>query len=136
MPTIKEQFGTEVRKRLDEKGWSFRRAKIGTGLDHYTIGEMSHGVVPSRGKVIQWAQAIGENINWWLELAGYEPIPMELLEVPPPGKNKYYFEVEDMVVSIQYTGEFDRAMIPAVMPAVRKLKAAIDREIEKEEAEK
>jgi len=80
MPIIKQTFGEAVSRILKEKQWSYRRAKIATGIDHYTIGEMAAGAVPKRGVVIEWAQALKEPINPWLALAGYDPIPPELVE--------------------------------------------------------
>lgn len=82
MPIIKKEFGEEVAEKLKQKGWSYRRAKIATGIDHYTIGEMASGVVPKKGAVIDWAQALHENVNKWLVLAGYDPIPEELIIEP------------------------------------------------------
>jgi len=34
-------------------------------------------MVPSKAIVVQWATAIGEPVNKWLALAGYEPLPGE-----------------------------------------------------------
>ena len=44
---------------------------------------MSDGMVPGADHVIQWAKALKEPINKWLELAGYEPIPEELISERP-----------------------------------------------------
>jgi len=35
--------------------------------------------LPDYEKVIAWAEGLGEDINRWLELAGYDPIPEELV---------------------------------------------------------
>lgn len=64
---------------MKERGWSYRRARIATGIDHGTIGDMATGVVPRKGVVVDWAQTLKENVNWWLELAGYDPIPENLV---------------------------------------------------------
>ena len=72
------KFGAAVQAVLNDHGWSFRGATIATGIDYNTIGNMKSGIVPSRGKVIEWAEKINEPINKWLVLAGYEPIPAEL----------------------------------------------------------
>ena len=76
---VSEEFGAEVRARLKGKGWSYRRATIATGIDHGTIGMMASGVVPKKGVVIDWATHFGEDVNKWLVLAGYDPIPEELV---------------------------------------------------------
>lgn len=76
---ISEEFGRIVRDRLKEKGWSFRRACIATGVDYGTIGNMADGIVPRKGHVIDWAIGLGEDINYWLALAGYDTIPPKLV---------------------------------------------------------
>jgi lambda repressor-like predicted transcriptional regulator len=84
LPVINTQFGEEVRKRLEQHGWSFRGATIATGIDYGTIGNMASGMVPRKGVIVDWAIALKEDVNWWLELAGYPPIPPEVLH-PKPG---------------------------------------------------
>lgn len=81
MPRVIEEFGKEVRQRLAIKGWSFRRATIASEIPHTTIGAMADGVVPGENHIIKWAKALKEPINYWLELAGYDPIALELCGV-------------------------------------------------------
>jgi len=61
---------------------------IKTGIDHTTIMAMSHGRVPKKGLVIDFATGIGEPVNKWLQLAGYPPLPTEptatATDEPPP----------------------------------------------------
>lgn len=79
MPRTSEEFAAAVRRVLEERHWSYRRATVATGIDHGTIGFMAIGIVPKRGVVIEWAQALKEPINDWLKLAGYDPIPENLV---------------------------------------------------------
>jgi transcriptional regulator with XRE-family HTH domain len=79
MAHISEAFGKEVKKRLDERGWSHLRANVATGIPSATIGRMALGIVPGEDHVIKWAKALNESINYWLDLAGYEPIPANLI---------------------------------------------------------
>lgn len=72
---VSPRLGTEMQNRLQDRKWSYRRAAICTGLRHSTIGDMASGLVPGKDHIIDWAVAIDEPINYWLELAGYEPIP-------------------------------------------------------------
>ena len=59
---------------------SYRDAEQKTGINYSTIYMIvSRGRIPSRGQVIEWAEGLGENINHWLELAGYDLIQPELL---------------------------------------------------------
>ena len=83
MPRVIKAFGEEVRKRLVAKGWSFRRATISTEIPHTTIGAMADGVIPGEDHIIKWAKALKEPINEWLTLAGYDPIPEELISERP-----------------------------------------------------
>lgn len=80
MPTkIDEKFGEAVKELLDSRGLSTRGAKYKTGIDAGTILNMRNGEVPRKGVIIDFAQKMGEPINKWLELAGYDLISTELL---------------------------------------------------------
>lgn len=79
MPKVSEKFGAAVRELLDSRGLTLRAASLKTGVDHTTIKQMRDGLVPKKGIVIDFAQGMDENINHWLELAGYEPIPPRLI---------------------------------------------------------
>jgi hypothetical protein len=84
MVRIVSNFGLEVRAILEQKGWSFRRATINTGIPHTTIGMMADGLVPGKDHIINWAVALKEPINKWLTLAGYDPIPENLVRESAP----------------------------------------------------
>lgn len=91
-----EEFGEAVRKLLGERGLSLRQAKYKTGIDHATIMDMSHGFVPRQDLVMQWAQGLGESVNKWLRLAGYQPIdPRSLMEDSRPFSWLHDFAPED-----------------------------------------
>jgi hypothetical protein len=115
---------------------TYRHAEDVTGVERTCLMRLREGPKPSRGKIIEWAQGIGENINHWLGLAGYDPIPIELLEEPPPGKKKYYIHFDDMDIAITYSGELTDEDIPAIMPAIEELKAAMDKASEEAESSK
>jgi transcriptional regulator with XRE-family HTH domain len=83
LPRINERFGEAIKKKLEEKGWSFRGACIATGIAYGTIGNMQNGMVPTADNIIKWAKGLKEPINPWMELAGYEPIPEELVKETP-----------------------------------------------------
>lgn len=83
MPRISPQLGEAVKAVLAEKGWSYRRASIATGLQHATIGAMASGIVPGKDHIINWAVALNEPINKWLELAGYDRLPANLVIEQP-----------------------------------------------------
>jgi hypothetical protein len=59
---------------------NYREAEDITMVERTAIYRMRNGQIPSRGKIIQWAEGLGESINHWLELAGYEPIRAELVD--------------------------------------------------------
>src|SRR3954452_16931856 len=77
MPRSSKRFGEAVCRVLDERGLSLRAQRALTGIDHDTASQMRQGVVPRMDKVIQFARALGQNVNEWLELAGYQPIEPE-----------------------------------------------------------
>jgi len=79
MSRVNEEFGKAVQEKLRERGWSHQRAWIATTIPGATIGRMALGLVPGEDHIIKWATALGENVNSWLELAGYDPIPEELV---------------------------------------------------------
>jgi len=69
---------------------TYGQAEQKTGMERTVLFRWrSKGEKPTagsgRGSVIDWAVGIGEDINHWLELAGYDPIPEELVcERPDP----------------------------------------------------
>lgn len=79
MPRISETFGERVRQVFEERNWSLRAGTIATGIDYNTLNNMKSGIVPIRDKVIRFAEGIRGDINEWLEVAGYETIPPELI---------------------------------------------------------
>jgi len=79
MSRVNEEFGKAVQEKLQKRGWSHQRAWINTTIPGATIGRMALGLVPGEDHIIKWAKALGENINYWLQLAGYDPIPEELI---------------------------------------------------------
>jgi hypothetical protein len=99
---IEESFHNAV-----EEAWgryslgNYREAEKITGMDRMALFRFRNGGRPTRARVIEWAEGIGENINKWLELAGYEAIPADLVreerETPKPTKErvKAYLQVAD-----------------------------------------
>jgi hypothetical protein len=54
---------------------TYGHAEDVTKVERTTLLRMrTKGIIPSRGKVIEWAEGIEENINKWLILAGYVPL--------------------------------------------------------------
>jgi hypothetical protein len=51
-------------------------------IDYGTVQNMRHGYVPKKGIIVDFAITLGEDINYWLTLAGYEPIPTALVQDP------------------------------------------------------
>jgi transcriptional regulator with XRE-family HTH domain len=86
MAKASKQFGEAVSELLDSRGLSLRAAALKTGVDHTTISQMRTGMVPKKGIIIDWAVGLGEDINHWLTLAGYEPIPESLVTETKPDK--------------------------------------------------
>jgi hypothetical protein len=85
MARISPEFGEKIAEALRERSWSHQRACVATGVPGATIGRMALGIVPGADHVIAWAQGIKQDINMWLVLAGYDPIPFGLLK-PKPGE--------------------------------------------------
>lgn len=73
MANLNEDFAARVLAVLG--AMSLRGAMLKTGIDHATIGKMRMGFVPRSETVIRFAQGFGLDVNEWLALAGYEPLP-------------------------------------------------------------
>ena len=78
-----EAFGNEVKRVMAATGLSLRAVEYKTGIDHTTVLGMVNGRVPKKGTIIDFAQGLGENINTWLSLAGYDIIPEHLIREYP-----------------------------------------------------
>lgn len=76
---IKPEFGAAVRAALEERKLSRRGQRALTSLDHVTVGTMAQGIVPTMETVVRFAQGLGLDVNQWLTLAGYEPMPPALI---------------------------------------------------------
>lgn len=79
-----QQFHSAVIQAWEHHAFkSYRQAEAETGVNYTALYNM-HGLgrVPSRAKVIEWAEGIGEPINKWLELAGYDTLREESLDTP------------------------------------------------------
>jgi len=76
-----QQFKEAVNAAWDiHRLGTYRHARQVTGLSTTVLFDMrSYGRIPSRGLVIQWAEHLGEEVNKWLRLAGYDPIPAKLI---------------------------------------------------------
>jgi hypothetical protein len=79
MARISIELAQEVSKRLADKDWSHQRACVATGVNGAVIGRMALGIVPGADHVINWALGLRENVNYWLVLARYDPIPEDLI---------------------------------------------------------
>ena len=116
MPKISEAFGRKVSRVFDQKGWSLRAGTIATGIDYNTLNNMKAGIVPIRDKVIRWAEGIKSDINFWLQLVGYDPISPELVGPQPSAVREagvgYVTETELMTVVGDYLTDRD-IMTPA-----------------------
>lgn len=72
---VNPAFGEAVARVLDSHGLSLRAARIRTGIDHVTLSDMRAGYVPRMEKVVQFARGFNLDVNEWLELAGFDPLP-------------------------------------------------------------
>ena len=81
LPKVDEEFGKAVDDAMKARGLSNRGVMIKSRgkIDYGTVQNMRSGLVPKKGVVIDFAITIGEDINHWLTLAGYDPIPTELI---------------------------------------------------------
>lgn len=87
MAPTKAELGERVKLVLKDREWSYQRASVATEIPAPTIARMALGIVPGADHIINWARAIGQNINEWLILAGYEPIPVHLVADSPDSAN-------------------------------------------------
>src|SRR5262245_53819287 len=67
-----EVFGAAVRQVLG--GLNYREEAARIGLHFTTLYDMARGLPKSMETVIRFARATGQDVNTWLEMAGYEPI--------------------------------------------------------------
>ena len=84
---MKRQKHYPALRRAVNEAWkrhhfaSYREAYDKTRVEQTTLIRMrKYGLRPSRGKVIEFAEGLGEPINRWLEVAEYPPIPPDLVE--------------------------------------------------------
>lgn len=82
MPRILEQFGRAVNDIMERRNLSNRAAMRKTQIDYTTINNMRQGMVPRKGVIVDWAIGLGENVNKWLLIAEYDPIPLDLVVTP------------------------------------------------------
>jgi len=82
---IQRQFHAGVLQAYAAHGFrSYRHAEQITGVNYSTIyNVVSRGRIPTRGQVIELAEGLGEPINKWLELAGYDPVDGALVAGRP-----------------------------------------------------
>lgn len=73
-----------VKETLAERQLSLRAATIKTGIAHTTILKMQKGYIPRRSTICDWAVGLGDSINKWLVIAGYQPLP-DNADKPPSG---------------------------------------------------
>jgi hypothetical protein len=133
MARISEDFGRAVQRELDDKGWSHQRACVATSIPSATIGRMALGIVPGEDHIIRWAKGLRQPINQWLILAGYEPIPEELIRVEDQEGSNHVIRVDDLVVKLRTTT--DRPLTDAEMDEIKRAIREIregEREGEKE----
>jgi transcriptional regulator with XRE-family HTH domain len=81
MAKISEEFGKRVTEALTVKGLSLRGVTYKTGISFTIVGNMRHGIVPSRDTVFRFATGLGLDTKEWMILAGYEQPPSEVVEV-------------------------------------------------------
>lgn len=66
-------FGKAVRDACERNGFkSTRQFQQRTGFNYAVLSKMRNGIVPSVATVVRWAVAVGEPVNKWLRLAGYD----------------------------------------------------------------
>lgn len=73
------EFGEAVKQLMQARGLTNRGVTIKTSIDHGTVNNMRQGMVPKKGVILDFALGLGENVNEWLVLCGYDPIPEELV---------------------------------------------------------
>lgn len=56
-------------------GMSYRAADTKTGVSYGTISNMAAGRVPEMENIVKFAVGFGQDVNEWLRLAGYDPMP-------------------------------------------------------------
>lgn len=72
MPRIDPEFGLAVKALLERRRLSIRQARMDTGINHATLHEMTHGIVPGTPQtVVAFARGLDEDPNEWLARAGY-----------------------------------------------------------------
>lgn len=79
---VNQALKEAVEEAMTRHGLSLRGMEYKTGINHTTILQMKNGRVPSKGIVIDLAVGLGEDVNKWLELAGYPPLPYRTVTAP------------------------------------------------------
>lgn len=97
---------------------TLKQAEIKTGIERTTLHRLRHGIAPSYGMVVRWAMAIGESVNRWLSLAGYEALPEsadtgQKLDAPSPAPSGAVAvppEVSEAIQEALARGDVDTAV--------------------------
>lgn len=85
-----DSLGDEIERVMRQRGISYRAAQIRTGISPSALLRWKRGSRPRMAQIIQWAEGIGEPVEKWLKLAGYDPSVARHLfsarhnRIPPP----------------------------------------------------
>lgn len=74
---MEENWPDYVRRILQEHGVTQRGQRRRTAVPHSTIGGWYDGIPPRYENVVAFARGMGEDVNYALRVAGYEPIAAE-----------------------------------------------------------
>lgn len=103
---------------------SYRQAEVITGINYTALYNMQGlGRIPSRSKVIEWAEGIGEPINKWLELADYEPLPTELVKNEDGTVRVAKMHGAEFYLRMEKGAEVDEEMLKAIREVIKKYEA-------------
>ena len=69
-----ETRGRMIEKLLADRGLTYRGAEAKTGVNYNTVSRVAQGYSAEMESVVRLAQGLGQPVNEWLALFGYEPV--------------------------------------------------------------
>lgn len=80
------QAGREAfRAALAARGVTLSAAARASRISREALTQMTDGIQPTLEVVEKWARWIGEDVNYWRQLFGFEVVHPAVAPLPPPG---------------------------------------------------
>lgn len=138
MPREKRpEFGRRVEEVLKEHGLSQRAQKTRTGIDHGIVGEWIDGWTPGHmDNIVKWVEGFGLDLNEWLVLAGFPPLPKSGVQVLMEGLLRLQHDYPTIRVPLpHFTGPPESLTVSHALDLLRQTEEKVLNELRSGQAE-